>query len=162
MVDLLFLECVFTTNKDEIIQRFIGVFEKQRSILLSIPDVITARKLNLRNIISIDFITQEIDEAEILYEKGYARCACTLAGVALERHLKTWCDIKQIYYMPRVGIVKLAEFLLKDGHLDVTEEKEMVYLAGIRNDCSHPNEVDTQKVRQLIEAVKRYLNRPIT
>lgn len=148
-----------TEDKDinRVIARFIDALETQRSIVLSIPAVAEIKELNLRKIISADIARTEIEQAEVLLGGGFERAAGSIAGVALELHLKTLCNVYGVNYAPRDTIDPLATTLYKAGKLDITELKKMQYLASIRNKCSHPNPVSPTEVKDLIEDVKRLI-----
>jgi HEPN domain len=138
-------------------RRFIDNFEIQRSILLSVPDVADVKELNLRKLISADVARTEIEEAEVLFSGKHHRAAGSVAGVALELHLKTQCDIKGVSYKPTDTLDPLATALYTAGELDKTELKHIQYLASIRNKCSHPDPVTEGEVKALIEGVKKII-----
>jgi len=144
-----------TSNNRLIIDRFENVFEIQRGVLLSIPFVARIKELSLRKILTANFIEMEIDQAELLFKSGFERAAGAIAGVALEKHLKTLCDINKVSYKYRDTIEPLAQALHSAGKIDSTELKKIIYLGGIRNDCAHPNDVSKDQVKALIEQVKK-------
>lgn len=148
---------LYNADKKKAIEDFIDKFEIQRSILLSIPDVIGIKELNLRKLITADFVETELDEAKVLFKNGFERAAGALAGVALEKHLKTQCDINGIDYPPKATIEPLAQALYKAGILDITELKKVQYLASIRNKCAHPENVNRDEIKSLIEEVRRFV-----
>jgi len=147
----------YSNDKEEIMERFINRFEIQRSILSSIPYVARINEIKLREIISADFIEREIDEAEQLFRKGHARAAGALAGVALERHLKTLCDKFQIDYQKKDTIEPLVEKLYSAKKIDLTQMKNIQYLASIRDKCDHPADIEKGEVKELIEKVKKFV-----
>lgn len=147
----------YTGDKSKIIESFVDKFEIQRSILLSIPDVAEIKELNLRRLISADFVETEIEQAEMLFKNGFHRAAGTLAGVALEKHLKTLCDINGVSYKPKDTIEPLAQALYKADMFDIIELKKVQYLASIRNKCSHPNDITEDEVKSVIEEVKKFV-----
>lgn len=147
----------YTGDKHKIIESFVDKFEIQRSILLSIPDVAEIKELNLRRLISADFVETEIEQAEMLFKNGFHRAAGTLAGVALEKHLKTLCDINGVSYKLKDTIEPLAHALYKANMLDIIELKKVQYLASIRNKCSHPNDITEDEVKSVIEEVKKFV-----
>src|SRR3989442_263379 len=112
---------------------FLDYFEVQRSILLSVPDVAEIKELNLRKIITADVARTEIEEAEVLLMNKHDRAAGAIAGIALELHLKTLCNLHRVAYAPKDTIDPLATALYKAGKLDVTELKHIQYLGSIRN-----------------------------
>jgi hypothetical protein len=144
----------FTTIED-IISDFVNDFDRQISILLCIPDAVEIKELNLRKLISADVARTEIEQAEILFAGGFHRASGSIAGVALELHLKTLCDINSVAYKPKATIEPLAQALYEAKLLDITELKRVQYLASIRNKCSHPNAVAEAEIQTLIDGVKK-------
>jgi len=142
-------------DKEEILERFLDRFEIQRSIVSSIPYIIKIKEMNLREIISADFIDREIGEAVFLFEKGHYRAAGALAGVALEQKLKTLCDKYQIQYLKKDTIEPLAQKLYSNQKIDVTQLKNIQHLASIRDKCDHPSDIEKGEVKELIERIKK-------
>ena len=140
---------------DSVIDDLINDLNTQISILLCIPDAIEVKELNLRKLISADVARTEIEQAEILFAGGFHRASGSIAGVALELHLKTLCDINGVVYKPKATIDPLAQALYDAKILDITEFRRVQYLASIRNKCSHPNDVSEAEVQTLIEGVKK-------
>ncbi len=144
-----------TTSKETKIANFIKNLDIQIAILQSIPDAVEVKELNLRRVISADIAATEIEQAEILFATGFHRAAGSIAGVALELHLKTLCDINNVAYKPKATIEPLAQALYDAKLLDVTELKRIQYLGSIRNKCSHPNDVSEKEVQTLLDSVKK-------
>ncbi len=140
---------------ESIIAEFVDYLDRQISILLCIPDAVEIKELNLRKLISADVARTEIEQAEILFAGGFHRASGSIAGVALELHLKTLCDINNIAYKPKATIEPLAQALYEAKLLDITELKRVQYLASIRNKCSHPNAVAEAEIQSLIDGVKK-------
>jgi hypothetical protein len=113
--------------------------------------------LALRKIITADFIKTEIEQAEKLFTSGFHRPAGTIAGVALEKHLKTLCDMNGIHYSQEAAIQSVAQSLRTAGKISVTDLKLVTYLASIRNKCSHAQDVSADEIESLIEGVKKLL-----
>jgi len=147
-----------TSNKDEPVNEFIDVFDTQRGILLSIPDVIEVKEMNLRKLISADFVESELDEVEILFKHKYIRCAGALAGVALEKHLVILCQINNVPYDHKDTINPLATNLYSNNVLDISELKKIEHLGSIRNKCDHPKDIKKLEVRELIDETKKFIN----
>ena len=148
-----------TNDKDQIKDRFIKTFDMQLNILLSIPSVLGSKELDLRKIITADFIESELDKAEYLYRNKFERCAGVIAGVALERYLQALCDKYKIEYKHNDTIDPLAHALHAAGKIDSTQMKNFLHLGGIRNDCAHPKDVTEEDLRvrakEIIEKVKK-------
>ncbi len=88
---------------------------------------------------------------------GFERAAGSIAGVALELHLKTLCDVNGVSYSPKPTIETLVQALYKGKKLDVTDLKNIQYLGSIRNKCSHPEPVSAKEVQSLIGGVKKLI-----
>ena len=146
-------------DKGRFIEDFINNFEIQRSIILSLPSVAEFREYDLRKIISVDFINTELDKADYLFRNKFERCAGVLAGVALEKHLRALCDIKNVEYKHDDTIEPLTQALYAAGKIDLTEQKNFLHLGGIRNDCAHPKEIPEEvlkaRAKELIEKVRK-------
>ena len=143
------------TTRNDVITSLVKQLTTQMSILLSLPSVVEIKEMSLRVLITADVARTEIEQAELLLDSGFERAAGSIAGVALELHLKTLCDVNNVSYPPKATIEPLAQALYKDKKLDITEFKRIQYLASIRNKCSHPEPVSTMEVRNLIDGVKK-------
>lgn len=132
-------------------------FEIQRSILLSLPDVFLIKDIRLRQIISAAFVDREIEEAEYLYNKKFYRCAGALAGVALEQHLRFLCDKNGLEYNKKDTIEPLVRKLYENKKIEIEEMKNIQHLASIRDLCDHPSDIEPDKIKGLIERVKKIL-----
>jgi len=142
-------------HKEGAVSDYINDFDRQISILLSIPDAVEIKELNLRKLITADVARTEIEQAEVLFAGGFHRASGSIAGVALELHLKTLCDINGVDYKPKDTIEPLAQALYQAKLLDVTELKRIQYYASIRNKCSHPNSISEAEVQTLIEGGRK-------
>jgi hypothetical protein len=145
----------YSTDKEEIIERFINRFEIQRSILSSIPYIARIEEMRLRELISADFVDRELEEAEQLFRREHIRAAGALAGVALEKHLKTLCDKYKLDYQKKDTIEPLVEKLYNAKKIDLSQMKNIQYLASIRDKCDHPADIEKGEVKELIEKVKK-------
>jgi len=145
------------------IKEFTDRFDTQKNLLSSLPKVFEIQNLKLRKTISADLVESELDEAELLLKHDFIRAAGAVAGVALERYLKTLCEIST----PLVGynnkkdtINPLATKLRNAGHLSETERKKIEYLGDIRNKCDHSKEEEPTKeeVKELIRKTKEFVD----
>lgn len=158
IINYLQLRTINSENKREFFDNFIDSFDIQRGMLMGIVGIIEIEELNLRKLISADFVEKEIEEAEVLFDKNYIRGAGALAGVALEKHLQSLCELKSINYSKKDTIDPVATKLYTNKVLDVTELKKIQYWASIRNGCDHPHDIDKKEVKKLIEGVKSFIN----
>ncbi|WP_054847463.1 hypothetical protein [Methanoculleus chikugoensis] len=140
VIDYIKLERLqWSRNKSRIIDEFWRVFEIQRSILLSVSDVIGIERINLRELISSDFIDREVDGADCLCRTGHPRAAGVLARVALERQLRTLCDRYGLEYRKEDGIEPpLMQRLYENDCIDLTQLGTIRHLAEIGGEkCGH-------------------------
>jgi len=156
-------------NAEAVINGYMEWFEKQRSILLSIPEIVEIKESDLRRVISADLVATELEHADYIYRKQKKetceRAACVLAGVALERHLKTWCEVCFVLLStdkkPTLNTLIDALYSGGKGHIDLTQKNMLETMASIRNDCAHPGTVERSRVGELIQDVKRVLTWPM-
>jgi len=144
-------------------KEFTDRFDTQKNLLSSLPKVFEIQNLKLRKTISADLVESELEEAELLLEHDFIRAAGAVAGVALECHLKTLCEISTPpveYNNKKDTINPLATELRKAGHLSETERKKIEWLGDIRNKCDHSKEEDPTKeeVKDLIRKTKEFLD----
>lgn len=162
VIDYIRLERLqWSRNKSRIIDEFWRVFEIQRSILLSVSDVIGIERINLRELISADFIDREISEADRLCRTGHPRAAGALAGVALERQLRTLCDRYGLEYQKEDSIEPLTQRLHENDCIDLTQLGIIRYLAEIGEKCDHAGSVTSDEVRASIDRLKELVRQSL-
>jgi hypothetical protein len=156
-------------DAEAVVNGYMELFEKQRSILLSIPKIVEITESDLRRVISADLVVSELEHADYIYRKQKKeqceRATCVLAGVALERHLKTWCEVCLVPLptdkKPTLNTFIDALYNGGKGHIDLTQKNELETMASIRNNCAHPSMVDRSRVGELIQDVRRVLTWPM-
>lgn len=142
-------------------RKLLGPIKSQKAILQSIPDKVEIEELKARKQISEKITIDEIQRAKTLIEESHVRPAGVVAGVALERHLLTLCETSDqdldFGYMD--GIASLAKTLSNAGEIDDNKERQLEYLGGIRNDCSHANKEEPNKaeVERLIDQSQEFI-----
>lgn len=104
---------------------------------------------------------EALDEAQILLQVGYIPAAGSVAGVALEHHLKLLCDRQKppLVYKRGDGISKINDSIKNSGIYDVTQWKQVQLMADIRNRCDHPtsNPPSRDEVDELIKKTRKLL-----
>jgi hypothetical protein len=120
---------------------------KQIGMLNSIFDTIEVRKLDIVDIVSAELMSDFIERAKHLLEKGYTREAGNITGVLLEKHLKRMCDksIPVINYTEKDGLNNLATKLRQANRLSTQQLKEVQWMADIRNQCDHDKKKEPSK-----------------
>lgn len=135
----------------------------QRNILKSIPGAINVRSMDLLTVISHDLVNSEIGCANYIFKKDKTheyclRVAGILAGIALERHLKTKCE-SEIGSLPESPTLSpLIDALYKANKITLNQKKYLEAIATTRNDCAHATaSVDRTMVGEAISNVKKHL-----
>ena len=80
------------------------------------------KEFTLRRILSADLAAREIEQAEMLFENDFKRAAGAIAGVALELHLRTQCDVKGIPYKSTATLNTYIAALYKEQVIEITEK----------------------------------------
>ncbi|TKR28080.1 hypothetical protein [Natronomonas salsuginis] len=155
MDELLHFDGMEYTKADNYCGILRRVISKQKNILLSIPSKLETERLKVRKGISDEIITEELYQAKDLWDEGNVRAAGVIAGIALERHLLTLCNVSErdLKYEYSDGIRSLAETLSDAGEITNAKRSQLGYLADIRNNCAHANEEepDKREVERLIK-----------
>jgi hypothetical protein len=127
----------------------------QYSLISSIPDRVKTEQLRARKSVSSNIVTSEVQKAKELFDDGNIRASGVIAGVALERHLLTLCESseKELDFGYMDGITSLAQELSNANEISDDEQRNLEYLAGIRNNCSHATDEEPEK-----REVERLLN----
>jgi hypothetical protein len=127
----------------------------QYSLVSSIPSRVETEQLRARRSVSSNIVTNEIQKAKELFDDGNIRASGVIAGVALERHLLTLCESseKELDFGYMDGITSLAQELSNANEISDDDERNLEYLAGIRNKCSHATDEEPEE-----REVERLLN----
>lgn len=138
----------------------IDLVDGQRSMVKAAPNRIVAKRFNARKEISANIEQNEIERAKQLFRDELIRESGVIAGVALERHLLTMCEIseKDVNYNPDHSIERLAQSLYKANEIEQTPMKYLSFLGDIRGDCAHPSgELDSQMVKRLLDGAEQFI-----
>ena len=146
-------------GKSTHLDNFIDTFDKQVNILHTIIPIISLKENDFKKIITADLLDSELSQEELLYKHDFYRASGAIAGVVLERYLKTLCEVNQIDIGDNDTIEPLATKLYtskKIPEFDITLFKSIQHLASIRNKCDHPKDEPKQhEVRELLDKVKK-------
>jgi hypothetical protein len=138
---------------------FISTFDIQVNILHTIRSIIYLTENNYKKVISADILNSELDEAEMLYEREFIRPAGIIAGIVLERYLKTLCEMNNIELGSRDTLVPMAQKIRdsdKVPDFDLAMFKSIDHLGTLRNKCAHPKEEPKKnEVRELLDKTKK-------
>jgi len=147
-------------------EAFVENLANQTAILQSIPEAIRTRLLDVEFMVTASLLDDELAQAEILLRNGFIRPAGALAGVVLERHLKTLCARANppIKFTQREATISpLAEKLWKAEIMSQADWRKAQWMADIRNICDHDKEHEPkeEEVRSLIMEVKAFIKRVV-
>jgi hypothetical protein len=135
----------------------------QRNIVNSIPSVVDVRSIDLFTVISSDLVNSELDCAEYIFKKNKTheyclRVAGILAGIAIERHLKTRCELELGSLPEKPTLSPLIDALYNAHKITLNQKKYLEAIATTRNDCAHATaSVTRTMVGEAISNVKKHL-----
>lgn len=134
-----------------------------KGIVSSIPSYMESSLYSVELAVAERFVGDLLAEAEYLLKASHVRAAGAVAGVLLERHLKTLCDrhVPPISYTAKAAIAKVND-LLRDGNVyDLTQWRKVQWMGDIRNKCDHAGTDDPrhEDVADLIADVKKFVAR---
>jgi len=135
----------------------------QRNIINSIPGTIYVRNMDLLTVVSHDLVNSEIGCANYIFKKDKTheyclRVAGILAGIALERHLKTKCESELGSLPEHPTLAPLINALHKANKITPNQKQYLEAIATTRNDCAHATtSVNRTMVGEAISNVKKYL-----
>ena len=114
----------------------------QQNLLRSIPPKLETEELRVRKGISEQIATEEVHQAKQLLKDDLIRPAGVVAGVAIERHLLTKCEVSErdVEYEYDYGIKALAEVLHNADVISRTQHGQIEYLGKLRNKCAHADD----------------------
>ncbi len=121
---------------------------------------------SLSEIIHGDIFTDYLDMGEYLLKEHYYVAAAVIAGVTLEEHLRILCiknEIDIVLIKPRGNKPKSADTmnadLSKEGVYPKTQQKQITYWLGIRNDAAHgkKDNFTEEQVRIMIVGIRDFI-----
>lgn len=139
----------FSTNYD--------ILKQLRAVFLAAKEDFEGGYLNsLKNLVQAEVFNNELEQAEELFDRGYATAAAVIAGVVLETALRDLCSISGIEHG---SINKMNDDLAKAGRYNTNQKKQITSLSAIRNSAAHgkPEEFTKDQVRGMIDDVQRFL-----
>jgi hypothetical protein len=134
-------------------------FEVQLGILRSTYNLFDTSVANIRELLAADLFDSEIDSASELLKKKFYRASGVIAGVVLEKHLKSICIKHGIKITKKnIGLSELTQLLYESKIYELETHREMELYTELRNLCSHkknrePNAEDVQKLISGVNSV---------
>lgn len=150
-----------SNEKKHLKNGFLSSFDAQVNMLHTIEPIVALTRNNYRRIITADLVNSLLEEAENLWKQGSVRPAGIIAGVALERYLRTLCEANELEPEPADSMVIIVRKLLESGRehdLDPAVLGSMNHLAAIRDKCARPDEEPQEhEVRELIDRTREMM-----
>ena len=121
---------------------------------------------SLSEIIHGDIFIDYLDMSEYLLEEHYYVAAAVIAGVTLEEHLRILCIkniIAIVFTKPRGNKPKKADQMNADLSREKiypkTQQKQITYWLGIRNDAAHGNKDNftEEQVKLMIPGIRDFI-----
>jgi hypothetical protein len=137
-----YLQGLTVTRWDK--QKLVGIdaaiphFRQQLAILKSVKARFESTLFDIRQLVQADLFDSELEASKELAKHKFGRAAGAVAGVVLERHLKTVCEqhnLKVTKKNPTIGDLNNA--LKEVNILDLPQWRFVQHLADIRNLCDH-------------------------
>jgi len=100
-------------------------------------------------------------ESKVLFKTGYFPAAGAMAGVILEQHLKSLCEIQTPPLKLRGNTIDPLSETLKSAQVyDQTQHRHVQVMGDIRNRCSHSvgKPASKEEVWELIEDVRKFMS----
>ncbi len=139
----------------------IDLIMRQMDIIKSFKDVINSKIRDVRQLIENDVFEDELASAKYLLLKGFNRSAGAICGVLLERHLKNMLASKNLSLSKKdPSINDLNAELYRNGVIDATQNKFLLFLGDIRNKCDHDKKSEPTKdeITDLISGTGKVIN----
>jgi hypothetical protein len=117
--------------------------------------------INQAKLIEANLLGDAIQQAEMLFKADYTQAAAIVAGVALETHLRSLCNIKVIPYDENNSTINLLNAALYKAEVYTQPQmQEIAAWASIRNDATHgrSGKYSNAQVDSMIKGITRFLN----
>ncbi len=111
---------------------------------------------NLRGLIKAEVLTDALEQAEELLNRGYKDPSCVLTGISLEIAIK---DLIQRHGLPTGKLDKMNVDLCKASVYNVAKQKQITAWADLRNKAAHGdwNGYSDADVQDMLSGVRRFL-----
>jgi hypothetical protein len=133
-------------------------FKDQISILASARSRLESSLADIEGTLETTLLDDELDTATELLKAKHLRSAGIVAGVVLERHLKTVLANHEVTLRKKPQIGNLNDALKEAKVFSVPRWREVQRLADIRNLCGHDGEEPkAEEVQELIGSTEKII-----
>ena len=136
---------------------FILFFQDLRSVFDAVKeDFESGYLISFESLIQADVFDSELEQAEILFKKGYLTASAVIAGVVIETTIRKLCDKNKI---PHNSFDKMNSDLVKVGIYSKLDQKRLIAWYDIRNSAAHglTDQFSKRDVEGMIRDVKRFV-----
>ena len=136
----------------------ISRFYQQLSIVKSIRKHFRSSLFDIRQLAQADLFDSELDAAKELAKNKFTRAAGAVAGVVLERHLKTVCGAHDVKVRKKKPQITDLNNTLKDANvIDTPQWRFIEHLRDLRNLCVHAKESEPteDQAKDLLAGVEK-------
>ena len=135
--------------------------ENQIALLQAAQTALGSVLTDLRGTLQADLFDSELDAASSLVKNGFLRGAGAMAGVVLERHLRSVCENHRVAVGKKFTISRLNTVLKEAGILELTDWRRIQLLGDLRNKCDHQQKKDptSDDVTDLIDGVAKIIKK---
>jgi len=152
-----YLQEFIDAERTQVLDFGLARFERMTAVFNGAKEDFEGGYLNsLKNLVQAEVFNNELEQAEELFDRGYATAAAVIAGVVLETALRDLCSISGIEHG---SINKMNDDLARAGAYNANQKKQITSLSAIRNSAAHgkPEEFTNDQVRGMIDDVQRFL-----
>lgn len=133
--------------------------KQQFHIVESLKSRFDSSLYDIKTLVQADLFDDELDTASELRKHKFLRAAGAVAGVVLESHLKTVCELHGISNPKGAMLGKLNESLKSNNTIDIPTWRFIQHLTDVRNLCDHKLENDPtfEQIGELIDGVRKIM-----
>ncbi|WDI41813.1 DUF4145 domain-containing protein [Bremerella sp. P1] len=135
------------------------VFDYRKAVFFAAKDDYENGFANLRELISADVFSDELEQAEELLAASYKTPAAVVAGTVLETTIRSLCGKHGIQNDRRTKLDTMNSELAKAGEYNKTKADQVRAWAKIRNSAAHghADEFTETDVKLMIEGVRDFV-----
>jgi hypothetical protein len=135
-------------------------FAFQIDILMSARSRLDSALADIEGVLQSALLDDELGTATELLEAKHLRSAGVIAGVVLERHLKSLITAHEIAFQKNAQIANLNDALKNASVYDIPQWRQIQRLGDIRNLCGHDGDREPKKdeVQELILETKKIID----
>ncbi len=132
-------------------------FTTQLALLVSLPDSLEIRELDLKRTLAEELSLTLLDEAEQLLKREENKSAGLLMGTALKYWLKTSIEAEEISLPQEEGIYPLIDELGKAGVIDSRDKRLLTKAETLYEALLKGEQIEDKDIGDYIEGIKEII-----